>query len=279
MSFNIVSTPIGNLEDISDRAIKILRNSEIILCEKKARALKLLNHCKIIPKLLIPYHDDKFLSITKKIIKELNSGKTVSLISDAGTPLISDPGHKLISELIKSGIEPVSIPGPCSVISALTLSGMDISNFIFLGFLPKRKIKILEVLKKNLSIGVPVVIFANSKTLKLILHIIKDNFDGTYVSISKEISKINEKTISGSTDEILRDINNSFYNKGEFVLIAKAQIEESVNNSDLKDLISFLQILKEEDVSFKKSVEILNKKFSISKKIIYSEALKMWDKN
>ena len=156
---------------------------------------------------------------------------------------------------------------------------MDISNFIFLGFLPKRKIKILEVLKKNLSIGVPVVIFANSKTLKLILHIIKDNFDGTYVSISKEISKINEKTISGSTDEILRDINNSFYNKGEFVLIAKAQIEESVNNSDLKDLISFLQILKEEDVSFKKSVEILNKKFSISKKIIYSEALKMWDKN
>ena len=267
MSFNIVSTPIGNLEDISDRAIKILRNSEIILCEKKARALKLLNHCKIIPKLLIPYHDDKFLSITKKIIKELNSGKTVSLISDAGTPLISDPGHKLISELIKSGIEPVSIPGPCSVISALTLSGMDISNFIFLGFLPKRKIKILEVLKKNLSIGVPVVIFANSKTLKLILHIIKDNFDGTYVSISKEISKINEKTISGSTDEILRDINNSFYNKGEFVLIAKAQIEESVNNSDLKDLISFLQILKEEDVSFKKSVEILNKKFSISKKI------------
>ena len=86
-------------------------------------------------------------------------------------------------------------------------------------------------------------------------------------------------TISGSTDEILRDINNSFYNKGEFVLIAKAQIEESVNNSDLKDLISFLQILKEEDVSFKKSVEILNKKFSISKKIIYSEALKMWDKN
>ena len=102
MSFNIVSTPIGNLEDISDRAIKILRNSEIILCEKKARALKLLNHCKIKPKLLISYHDDKFLSITKKIIKELNSGKTVSLISDAGTPLISDPGHKLISELIKS---------------------------------------------------------------------------------------------------------------------------------------------------------------------------------
>ena len=147
MSFNIVSTPIGNLEDISNRAIRTLKTSEIILCEKKTRAIKLLNHLKIKPKLLIPYHDEKFTKISKLVIKELNNEKTISLISDAGTPLISDPGFKLISELIKNNIEPITIPGPSSVISSLTLSGMDISNFIFLGFLPKRNKKILEILK------------------------------------------------------------------------------------------------------------------------------------
>ena len=278
MSFNIVATPIGNLDDISRRAIKVLENSEIILCEKKTRALKLLNYYNIRPKLLIPYHDDKFLNISRTVIEKINNGGTVSLISDAGTPLISDPGHKLVSELIKVGIEPVSIPGPTSITSALTLSGTDISNFIFLGFLPKKNIKILEILKKNLCLGIPVVVFANSKNLKLIVKIIDKNFQDSFISMSKEISKIHERTLRGSSKKILKNIDNSFYDKGEFVLVVKTSAEDT-NNLEEKDLLELLEIFKQEGISLKKSVDILNKKLSMSKKTIYSEALKKWDKN
>ena len=277
MSFNIVSTPIGNLEDISNRAIRTLKNSEIILCEKKTRAIKLLNHLKIKPELLIPYHDEKFTKISKLVIKELNNEKTISLISDAGTPLISDPGFKLISELIKNNIEPVTIPGPSSVISSLTLSGMDISNFIFLGFLPKRDKKILEILKKNLSVYIPVVIFSNSKNLKIILRIIEKNFSSSSMSISKEISKINEETRRGTIDYILKNIEDTFYNKGEFVLIVKN--EPSNNSNQINELFEFLEIFKNEGISLKKTVDILNKKFNIGKKVIYSEALKKWNQD
>ena len=278
MSFNIVATPIGNLDDISRRAIRVLGNSTIILCEKKTRALKLLNYYSIRPKLLIPYHDDKFLNISRTVIKEISNGGTVSLISDAGTPLISDPGHKLIAELIKVGIEPVSIPGPTSITSALVLSGTDISNFIFLGFLPKRNTKILEILKKNLCLGIPIVIFANSKDLKRIVQIIDKNFQDSFLSISKELSKIHEKTLRGYSRRILENINSSFYDKGEFVLVVKTSAEDT-SNVEQKDLLELLEILKEEGISFKKSVNILNKKLRMSKKTIYSQALKKWDKD
>ena len=122
MSFYIVPTPIGNLNDFSNRSIEVLKSSRIILCEKKTRALKLLNYFKIKPSLLISYHDDKCDKIAPRVIKELQNNINVSLISDAGTPLISDPGHKIIKILIENQIEPISITGPSSILSALTLS-------------------------------------------------------------------------------------------------------------------------------------------------------------
>ena len=276
MSFNIVPTPIGNLGDISQRAIDILRNSKIILCEKKLRALKLLNYFNIKPRLLIPYHDDKYLHISQIVIKELQNKGTISLISDAGTPLISDPGHKLVSELIKSGIEPISIPGPSSIICALTLSGIDISNFTFLGFLPKKKTKIVNILDRNLPLEIPLVIFASPKELKLIIKIIDMNFKNSFLSISKEISKINEMTKRGSSEEIINHLNDRFYDKGEFVLIIKTLVRDSTDSNN-KELLEFLEIFKNEGLSLKQSVKILKNKFKISKKAIYSEALKKWD--
>ncbi len=275
MSFNIVSTPIGNLGDISQRAIDTLRSSKIILCEKKPRALKLLNYFNIKPKLLIPYHDDKYLHISKIVIKELRNRGTISLISDAGTPLISDPGYKLVLELIKNGVDPISIPGPSSIISALTLSGIDISNFIFLGFLPKKKKQITNILNRNLSLGVPLVIFANSKKLKSIIKIIDINFKNSFLSVSKEISKINEMTRRGTSKEIINSLNDKFYEKGEFVLIIKTLVENSTD-PDNEELLDFLEIFKNEGLSLKQSVNILKNKFKISKKDIYSEALKKW---
>ena len=272
----IVATPIGNLKDITLRALEVLKAVDLVLVEDTRRARRLFNHFGI-DTAMFALHDHNETELIPEVLSRVNNGASIALISDAGTPLISDPGFKLISELIKNNIEPVTIPGPSSVISSLTLSGMDISNFIFLGFLPKRDKKILEILKKNLSVYIPVVIFSNSKNLKIILRIIEKNFSSSSISISKEISKINEETRRGTIDYILKNIEDTFYNKGEFVLIVKN--EPSNNSNQINELLEFLEIFKNEGISLKKTVDILNKKFNIGKKVIYSEALKKWNQD
>ena len=133
----IVSTPIGNLDDITLRSLDILKKSDIILCEDTRRSLKLLNHYKIKKKLL-PYHKFNEKKALNKIMKYLNEGKILSLISDAGTPLLSDPGKLLVKECIKDQINIYPVPGPSSITAAMSISGFD-DKFIFYGFLPKKE--------------------------------------------------------------------------------------------------------------------------------------------
>jgi len=275
MSFYIVPTPIGNLHDFSSRSIKILKNSHIILCEKKIRALKLLNYFEIKPKLLVSYHDDKCDKIAPLVIKEIQNNKDVSLISDAGTPLISDPGHKIIKVLVENKIEPISIPGPSSIISALTLSTLDISNFLFLGFLPKSSKKIHSILIDRLELNVPIVILASSKELLNIFDTLHVNFKGVFVSISKEISKINEGTRRGLITDIVQGKDDDFFKKGEFVITMQNSVKKEFNE-DLNEIRSLLKSLRLEGLTLKQSVNILKEQRKISKKIIYNEALKIW---
>ncbi|NSW88981.1 rRNA small subunit methyltransferase 1 [bacterium] len=277
MSFYIVPTPIGNLKDISNRSIQILSDSDIILCEKKERALKLLNSYSIKPKLLIPYHDDKCEKIAPRLVKELTNNKVISLISDAGTPLISDPGHKIIRFLVENKIEPITVPGPSSVISALTLSTLDISNFLFLGFLPKNKSKMVDILKEKLPINIPLVIFSNTKEVTTIINILNNEFRNTFISISKEISKINEGTKRGTPDELIDIIQDDFFTKGEFIITLVNTLKDS-DKTYLKEISILLNSFKNEGITLKQSVKILKNHFKINKKIIYDEALKIWDK-
>ena len=155
MSFNIVATPIGNLDDISRRAIKVLENSEIILCEKKTRALKLLNYYNIRPKLLIPYHDDKFFNISRTVIEKINNGGTVSLISDAGTPCLSDPGYRVVNAARKNNIEVISIPT-----NKLNIR-KDFTDFVFKTEKSKYKAVIQDVKNTHVS-GRPILIGTTS---------------------------------------------------------------------------------------------------------------------
>ena len=277
MSFYIVPTPIGNLKDISNRSIQILSDSDIILCEKKERALKLLNSYSIKPKLLIAYHDDKCEKIAPRLVKELTNNKVISLISDAGTPLISDPGHKIIRFLVENKIEPITVPGPSSVISALTLSTLDISNFLFLGFLPKNKSKMVDILKEKLPINIPLVIFSNTKEVSTIINILNNEFRNTFISISKEISKINEGTKRGTPDELIDIIQDDFFTKGEFIITLVNTLKDN-DKTYLKEISILLNSFKNEGITLKQSVKILKNHFKINKKLIYDEALKIWDK-
>jgi len=278
MSFYIVPTPIGNLNDFSNRSIEVLKSSRIILCEKKTRALKLLNYFEIKPSLLISYHDDKCDKIAPRVIKELQNNMNVSLISDAGTPLISDPGHKIIKILIENQIEPISIPGPSSIISALTLSSLDISNFLYLGFLPKNPQKIEKILDKKLYLGIPIVILASSRELIRLLDILDTNYKQTFLSISKEISKINEGTRRGKIIDIIQYKDHDFFKKGEFVIVLENLVKKDID-SNLEGIETLLKSLKKEGLTLKQSVNVLKKHCKISKKIIYNQALIVWDEN
>ena len=157
----IVSTPIGNLDDITLRALDVLKNSDIVLCEDTRRSIKLFSHYKI-KKKLISYHKFNERKQLENIIKHFNEGKILSLISDAGTPLLSDPGRILVNQCIKNGIHVIPIPGVSSITSALSISGFK-DQFLFYGFLPKTENELTKVLKSLSQNDYTQVFFIPSK--------------------------------------------------------------------------------------------------------------------
>ncbi|KKR31336.1 MAG: Ribosomal RNA small subunit methyltransferase I [Candidatus Gottesmanbacteria bacterium GW2011_GWC2_39_8] len=232
----IVATPIGNLEDITIRAIKILFSVDYIACEDTRRTgqllsvieLRIMNNELCIKDLnlkkakLISYYDEVEYERLPEIIRLLEQDKDVALVSDGGTPLISDPGFKLVRECIKRGIKVESIPGPSSVITALTLSGLPPNSFWFQGYLPatkSKRIKLLEKLKGAFVIQSdrPTLIFFESPhRLKESLEDIKEVFGDIEITISRELTKINEEIFRGLVSSAILHLSNS---KGEFVIL------------------------------------------------------------
>ena len=180
----IVSTPIGNLEDITLRAIKVLKNSDIILCEDTRRSIKLLNHFKI-KKKLISFHKFNEKKQLSKVIEYINQGKTLSLVSDAGTPLLSDPGINLINECINNQIKIIPIPGPSSITTAMSISGFK-DHFLFYGFLPKKDNEVDKILKLLSSLAFSQVFFVPAIKLNFYIKKFQSFYSGRKILIAKE---------------------------------------------------------------------------------------------
>jgi 16S rRNA (cytidine1402-2'-O)-methyltransferase len=196
----IVSTPIGNLNDITFRAIEMLKNSDIILCEDTRHSSKLLNHFKI-KKKLISYHKFNEKKQVFNIIEYIKQGKIISLISDAGTPLLSDPGRILVNQCIKDGVKIVPIPGVSSITTAMSVSGFK-DHFLFYGFLPKKENelkKILNMLSQNLFSQ---VFFIPALKINFYLKMFKEYFPGRKILIAKELTKIHETLLRNDIDQI-----------------------------------------------------------------------------
>ena len=221
----IISTPIGNLNDISLRAIKTLKEVDLVLCEDTRRTKKLLNHYKINTPTL-SYHQHSKLKKINYIIDLLRQGKDLALVSDAGTPGISDPGNKLVEVAIKSldnKIRVVPIPGPSAVIAALSVSGLPTDKFLFLGFPPvkkKRKKFLKEVIESKYSVVFyesPYRIIRTLEDLKKILDI-KDKIPNIHIVVCREMTKIFETIYRGRIDKVIEEIQKDKI-KGEFVVI------------------------------------------------------------
>ena len=265
----LVSTPIGNLGDLTLRALEILKNSNLILCEDTRISIKLLNHYNIKTQ-LISFHKFNERKKTLDIINDLIEGKIVSLISDAGTPAISDPGKILVKECISNDIPVTPIPGASSVITALSISGFS-DKFIFYGFLEEKKNKLNKELEFLSKIDCSIVIFIPPRKLIKNLEAVINFFSKREIVLCREMTKIHEEFIRCEVNDLKKI---KLYNKGELTIVF-SEIKESTNpfgfltESDKK-------IIKR--MHKNKTIKDIIKKLSnrkIPKKIIYNFCLKL----
>ena len=265
----VVSTPIGNLSDITFRAIEVLKKSDYILCEDTRHSLKLLNFYNIKNK-LISFHKFNEKKNCDEIFNDIRNGKSISLISDAGTPLISDPGEFLIKSARNLGIQVIPIPGPSATIAAISVSGFD-TKFYFYGFLSKKnneRDKELEILSK---INSSIVLYLPARDLKKYLNQFLLFFKDKQIFIAREITKLHETYLSGTADELIKIISKDDF-KGEITLVIDNKSADStVSNIDLKNEIKLLL----NKMSSKDIAEYLAVKFKMSKKVIYQSILDM----
>lgn len=217
----VVATPIGNLGDMTFRAVEILKSVAFVLAEDTRESIKLLRKYDI-PTQLVSYRDQNHERMMSKIYEKLDMGLNLALISDCGTPLISDPGFKLVRELRRNGYKIESIPGPSALTAALSISGLPTDKFSFLGFLPKSQKKRIELLKKYLSLGTTVVYESPKRIISLLeaMSLIDEN---TFVVLLKDLTKSREEVIQGSTLEVIDILKEKGYEEnphGEFVVVA-----------------------------------------------------------
>lgn len=211
----IVASPIGNLEDISFRALKVLKEVSFILSEDTRETQKILNHFEI-SKQQISYRDQNHNQVVKKIMDILNDGLDVALLSDRGTPLISDPGYKLVRDVIAGGFKVESIPGPSSVISALVVSGLPTDKFIFLGFLPKSEGQRASMLKTYGNLESTLILFESPYRITKLLEEIKDSLGERDVVVAKELTKLHEEVYRFNLKDLA---DQKIDTRGEFVVL------------------------------------------------------------
>jgi 16S rRNA (cytidine1402-2'-O)-methyltransferase len=267
--FYLISTPIGNMEDITLRAINILKKSEIILCEDTRRSGKLLSYLQIKNKLKA-YHKFSEKKVSKEVIDSLVENKIISLISDAGTPAISDPGKVLINECIDRKINIYPIPGPSAVTAAYSISGFD-DQYLFYGFLTKKENELENILKKLSILNYVIIFFIPGTKINFYISKFKKYFFDRKIVIAREMTKIHEEFIRGE----VKSIKNFSHNlKGELTVVLSQIIKEKNFKKEINESvkIEIKKMLKK--YSHKDVVEFISKKENLSKKIIYNYCLK-----
>ncbi len=270
----LVATPIGNLEDITLRGINVLKNVDIIAAEDTRHTLKLLNHLNI-SKPLISYYKENENVKTEILIKKLLDGENIALVSDAGTPGISDPGEEIVKEAIKNNIKIVPIPGACAAINAVIGSGFSTKEFLFVGFLPNNKKEKKEKLRELKEINKTIILYEAPHRLNKTLEDLKDSFGDVEVSIAREITKIHEEFIR---EKISKIMENNVNTKGEFVIVINnnmeikhTKIQEILNNLSLEEHYEYY---KKQNYEKKEIIKLIAKDRNKNKNEIYQYFLK-----
>ena len=269
----LVPTPIGNLKDITFRALETLRKSDFILCEDTRVSKNLLNKYKINTKLVSnhKFNEKKNLS---KIIDILKKGLIVSMISDAGTPNISDPGNLLVNECLKNDIEIIPLPGPSAVTAALAASGFS-DKFFFYGFFPEKNNEILKILETTKKLDSSIIFFISAKKINKIIPYLKKEFSGRKILICREMSKLYEEFIRLDIDE-LKLFEKKL--KGELTIVISEKLDKKnsheLSESDRRTIKKMINKL-----SIKEITDLIHVNNPISKKIIYKYCVDIKNEN
>ncbi len=264
----VVATPIGNLKDITLRALETLKNADIIAAEDTRRTKELLSAFNITGKKLISYHEHNEEEAAEKIINLLKAGNSICLVSDAGTPAISDPGFRVVKKAREENIKVVPIPGASAVIAALSASGFPSDKFLFYGFLPKKKKKRDEALTEIMQMPWTVVAYESPHRIEETLKAIHNLNPEKKIAVYREITKLHEEFLTGTAKEILKRLTP----KGEIVILFYPQKEEIIKIEPEELLKKF----REEGKTLKEAVKKTCQITGLKKNEIYKKALEIF---
>lgn len=268
----IIATPIGNLGDISARAVETLKEAPIIACEDTRVTKKLFSLLGVsLKKTFITLHDHNEDEQAQKLIDAVQNGRqAVALVSDAGSPLISDPGYKLIRRCREQGIYITVLPGACALICALQLSGLPTNKFMFAGFIPNKDKARIELFKSYAELDATVVYYETAQRILKTLAAVKDVFGGRELAVVREISKLYEECLNGTAEELTAYFKEK-EPKGEFVFMVAPAEEKTQTPADIEVLLKE----KLEQMSLKLAVRTLVEEYNLNKNKVYELALKI----
>ncbi|MBU0278554.1 16S rRNA (cytidine(1402)-2'-O)-methyltransferase [Gemella sp. zg-1178] len=265
----LVSTPIGNLDDISIRALKVLEESDIIACEDTRNTKKLLNHFNIKNKKLISYHEHNEEVASDRILGLLKDGASISLVSDAGMPCVSDPGYILIKKCKENLVDVVAIPGANAGLTALIASGIESYNYVFHGFLPRKSGDLKKKLTSILNEGYTAIIYESPHRIKNLVEHIVDFEEDRIISVARELTKIYEQVVTDKAINILNFLNsNTIKEKGEFVLIISPN-KKNEEKVEIENLLFEIEKLVESGIKVSEALKIVSKKYGVNKREVY----------
>ncbi|MBR4672218.1 MAG: 16S rRNA (cytidine(1402)-2'-O)-methyltransferase [Bacilli bacterium] len=275
----VVATPIGNLQDITLRALDVLRNVDYIACEDTRQTIKLLNHYEI-KKKLVAYHKFNELSKSNFIIDDLKKGMDIAIVTDAGTPCISDPGYILIRKAREEGINVFALPGASAVVSALSVSGIDTTNFAFIGFLPTDNTKFNEEIDriKDLSINT-FVLYESPKRIVKLFNKLTTIFESATVYIASDLTKIHERGFYGKIEDVYEQIkNDANIEKGEYAIVIEKKDKKVVEEGSISIEAMIVDTIVKNNCSVKEAIKKLNENNKkLKKNDIYEASLKLKD--
>ncbi len=266
----IVSTPIGNLEDITFRAVRVLKEADVIAAEDTRHTLKLLNYYGI-AKPMISYWGEKEKARAEEVIERLSTGHSVALVSDAGTPGISDPGAVLIKRALEEGFEVVPVPGPVALIAALTISGFPTEEFLFCGFLPAKQSQRRRFLEELRLEKRTVVIYESPHRIVESMAEMSEIFGQRRMMLARELTKLHEEVMRGTVSEVFELLIDSKI-AGEYVLAVEGRREAGEDDRE-EDAIKEIRSLMRKGLGRKEAVKRVAEQYGLSRKELYDRSL------
>lgn len=264
-SLYLIPTPIGNLDDITVRALRTLESVDFILCEDTRETGKLLSKYNI-KKKLVSCHEFNEEKVRSYVVEELKNGLSIGLVTDQGTPIISDPGYLVAKEVIRCGFNVVSLPGATAFVPALTMAGIDPSPFLFYGFLNAKNTKKKKELQSLKNLKYTMIFYEAPHRLKDTLEVMLEVFGDRNISISREISKIHEEVLRDKISNLI-DVADSL--KGEFVLIVEGN-RDVVDYSHMS-IVEHVKLYVEDGMNEKEAIKLVAREREVAKSIVYKE--------